>query len=86
LPVINNRLQLERFILVNGHLRLEGDETTVELREALLYLRQHTYRQCRYPEFGTPIGAILPDISALLGSALGRPPRAKNVATRGGRL
>jgi hypothetical protein len=85
LPVISNRLMLERFIVANGHLVMEGNETVVELREALLYLRQHTYRNCHRPESGTPIDVLVPDISVLTGSPLGRRP-VKNAVTRGDRL
>ncbi len=73
LTLISNRLQLERYILANGHLQLEGDESTVELREALLYLRQHTLSHCQHPELGTPIGVIVPDITELTGTSTGRP-------------
>ena len=86
MPVVTNRLQLERFIVANGHLVLEGNETSVELREALLYLRQHTYRNCHRPELGTPIAAIVPDIESLTGKSLGRPRLVKNADIRGERL
>jgi hypothetical protein len=81
--MISSRLQLERFLVANGHLVLEGDESIIDLREALLYLRQHTYQNCHRPEeFGTPIVAFTPDISVLTGSPMGRRP-AKRVVLHG---
>jgi hypothetical protein len=74
---ITSRLQLERYIKLNGHLVMEGDETVTDLREALLYLRQHTLRHCHRPELGTPIGVIVPDITELTGRSFGRIPVSK---------
>lgn len=74
---LTNRLQLERYIQVNGHLKMEGNETITELREALLYLRQHTLAHCHRPEFGTPIAVIIPDITELTGRSQGRIPVSK---------
>jgi len=84
--LIANRLMLERYIVANGHLVMEGNETTTELREALLYLRQHTYRNCHRPELGTPIEVFTPDISVLVGKSTGRPRLVRSVDTSGERL
>lgn len=73
-----NKTHMKTIIRRNGHLRLEGDETIEELRIALLYLRQHTYLRCAYPGMGTPIEALIPDISVLAVSST----RTKNVKTR----
>lgn len=58
-------LMMRRYIKANGHLILEGNETKEELRLALLSLRKHTYAECKRPHFGTPIEALIPDISVL---------------------
>jgi len=77
--LLANRIMMERYIKSNGHLILEGDETTSEIREALLYLRQHTQMHCMRPEFGTPIEAFIPDISVLTGNSTGRKRHVQNV-------
>lgn len=59
---------------MNGHLKLEGDETREELREACLYLWDHWESECRLPRYGTPIEDMIPDVKALI---LVRPNRAK---------
>lgn len=56
---------MQNMIVKNGHLVLEGDETTEELRTALYNLRRHTYANCRRPYLGMPIESLLPDISVL---------------------
>lgn len=52
-------------IMRNSHLVVTGEESKDELIEALRYLCSHTYRTCHKPWMGTPIEAIVPDISIL---------------------
>ena len=59
----------------NGHLVLEGDESTTDLHTALLYLRQHTYMKCHNPGLGDPMEALIPDPSVLAIRSL----RSRNV-------
>jgi hypothetical protein len=61
----------------NGHLKLTGEETKEDLRTALLYLRQHTYSKCTNPALGTPIEALIPDITVLTPAST----RSRNVHT-----
>lgn len=49
----------------NGHLVVEGDETSEELRMALTFLRRHTIDKCHAPHMGMPIEALIPDTSVL---------------------
>jgi hypothetical protein len=84
--LLANRIMMERYIKANGHLIMDGTESTNELREALLYLRQHTQMHCMRPELGTPIEAFIPDITALTGNATGRKRPVQNVVTPDERL
>jgi hypothetical protein len=58
-------VRMRGIIRVNGHLVMDGTETKPELLEALLNLRQHTYDKCQRPGLGTPIDALIPDITEL---------------------
>lgn len=58
-------LMMRRYIKANGHLTMDGTETKEDLRQALINLRAHTYGECRYPDLGTPIEALIPDPSIL---------------------
>ena len=73
-----NKTHMKTIIRRNGHLRLEGDESTDELKDALFFLRAHTYQRCAMPEMGIPIEALLPDISVLVA----RPMSTRNARTR----
>lgn len=79
------KAHMKTIILRNGHLGLEGDESIDELRTALMYLRQHTYQKCVYPGMGTPIEALIPDISVLTAKST-RSRNVKNVVTKRERL
>jgi hypothetical protein len=68
---------MRMIIRENGHLIMDGTETKEELRTALLYLRQHTFMVCHKPGIGTPIDALIPDISVLAPSRTKR----RNVRT-----
>jgi hypothetical protein len=83
LPVYKNTMK--KIILRNGHLTLEGDETTEDLRTALLNLRKHTYSKCHRPGLGTPIESLLPNVSVLAVSRT-RTQNVKTVATSKERL
>jgi hypothetical protein len=83
LPIHKSSMKV--IILRNGHLTLEGDETTEELRTALLNLRKHTYPECHRPGLGTPIESLLPDVSVLAESRT-RIRNAQTVATSKERL
>jgi hypothetical protein len=63
-------VRMRGIIRVNGHLVMEGNETKQELTEALLNLRKHTYAECQRTGLGTPIDALLPDISELVERAM----------------
>lgn len=56
---------MQRMIRMDGHLRLEGDESVVDLRMAILNLDQHS-RKCPDPPTDTPIHLLLPDISIVV--------------------
>ena len=73
-----HKTHMKTIIRRNGHLVIEGDETTDELRTALLYLRQHIYLKCEYPDKGIPIEALIPDISVLAVRSI----RTPNARTR----
>lgn len=60
-----NKTNMKTILKQNGHLRLEGDEETEDLRTALYFLRKHTYAECKRPDLGIPIESLIPDISAL---------------------
>jgi hypothetical protein len=69
----------------NGHLVLEGDETTDDLKLALLYLRPHTIDKCRRYDLGVPIETLIPDISVVTAKSIGSR-NVKTAAIRGERL
>lgn len=72
-----------KFIIVqNGHLRLEGDETSEELRMALIHLRGHFPAECQKPGLGIPIEKLLPDITVLTPAKRGRPRSVNTAAIR----
>lgn len=82
-----NKTHMKTIIRRNGHLHIVGDETADELRTALLYLRQHTLNRCAYPMIGTPIEALIPDISVLNArSTRTRNARTQTVITKHERL
>lgn len=81
------KAHMKTIIRRNGHLEIVGDESIDELRTALTYLRQHTYQRCVYPEMGTPIEALIPDISVLaVKSIRSRNAKTQTVATKRERL
>jgi hypothetical protein len=57
---------MKKIIRLNGHLQLEGDESTEELFEALLHMSAHTVNECMRPQYGTPIDALIPDFGVLV--------------------
>jgi hypothetical protein len=63
-------VRMRGIIRVHGHLEMEGTESKAELVEALQNLRKHTYAECRKPYLGSPIDALLPDISELTERAM----------------
>lgn len=69
----------------NGHLTLEGDESTTDLHTALLYLRQHTYMRCHNPGLGVAIEALIPDTSVLTVKST-RSRNVESAVTKGERL
>lgn len=77
---------MKAIIMNNGHLSLEGDETTEELRTALLNLRKHTYAICQRPGLGTPIEVLIPDISVIGAVRSTRIRNVERVATSQERL
>jgi hypothetical protein len=57
---------MQKIIRLNGHLVLDGDETTEDLRIALIFLSvSHPPEQCKWPEYVVPIDKLIPDISVL---------------------
>ena len=62
----------------NGHLQVDGTETTEELNEALQYLRAHTINKCYQPQAGIPIESLIPDASVLTVKST----RSKNAKTQ----
>lgn len=70
---------MQRMIIANGHLVMDGDETTDELRDALIFLS--TGHNCRWPEYGVPIEKLIPDITVLAksGKKPGRPRKSRTV-------
>ena len=73
-----HKTHMKTIIRRNGHLRLEGDETTEELAMALTYLR-HDHPTCDMFGAGIPIDMLIPDIGVLAV----RSTRTKNVTTVG---
>lgn len=74
------RSQLAMMIRKNGHLILEGDETTDELRTALMYLSVcHGQADCHRPGLGIPIDILLPNTNALVERSPRRPPAKKRI-------
>jgi hypothetical protein len=55
-----NIIYMRKAIQANGHLQLVGDETREELREALLFLYDHSQARCHKPGLGTPVRALMP--------------------------
>ena len=71
---------LERYIVANGHLVIEGTETHGELKEALWHLWEHDYSACRLKWPPQPVVAFFPDRSVLkVGRGIGPKPRRKPV-------
>lgn len=68
---------MKRMIRIDGHLRLEGDESVVDLRIAILNLHQHS-RKCMDPPTDDPIHLLLPDVSAVVD----KPGKYGNAAAR----
>jgi hypothetical protein len=79
-------VRMRGIIRVNGHLVMEGNETKQELTEALLNLRKHTYSECQRTGLGTPIDALLPDISELVERAMTPRKSVRNVDMSGTKL
>jgi hypothetical protein len=71
--------RMKKIIRANGHLVLEGDESTEDLRQALIYLCGHFPIECQRPELGTPIGELIPDITWLAPRKV--PPKRRSVKT-----
>lgn len=66
--------RMKEIIRKNGHLVLEGDEKTEELRTALIHLWvTHSSAECHRPALGIPIEDLIPDLSWLQRSKVGRP-------------
>lgn len=66
-------------IIANGHLIMEGDETTDELRDALIFLSSG--HNCRWPDYGVPIEKLIPDLRVLAKSSskTGKPRKSRTV-------
>lgn len=72
--------RMKEIIRQNGHLVLEGNETTEELRVALMHLWvTHSSAECHRPDIGIPIEVLIPDLAWLMPAKRGRP--RKNVET-----
>lgn len=71
-----SRYMMTKIIRENGHLVLEGRETTEELRTALIHLRTHFLSECQRRDLGTPIETLIPDITVLAPAKRGRPARS----------
>lgn len=68
-----NKAHMKTIIKRHGHLVIEGDETTNDLRVALYHLREHTWTRCHKENKGVPIESLIPDISVI-----GMPPAQRN--------
>ena len=56
---------LRAIIREHGHLQLDGTEKIQDLRDALMFLSQHTHDKCHRQHYGEPIESLLPDLTAL---------------------
>lgn len=73
------KMAMQTIIIQNGHLRLTGEETAQELRDALIALREHTSSVCQRPMLGIPIEELIPNVSVVSPAAPVRKRRAVTV-------
>jgi hypothetical protein len=74
--VLANIIMLRRFVTADGHLVMEGDETSDELREALRNLWNHGPAECQQHGIGIPVQFLIVDKSILVPKKRG--PRKKD--------
>lgn len=78
---------MKQIVEDHNHLRLEGNETTEELRTALAFMVvDHPSSMCRWPQYAIPIETLIPDITELLTVKSGDTRPVKNVDIHGERL